>query len=246
MCAERSPISQADRVVLALRRMLLQGEFSAAERLTELGLAARLHASRTPVRQALNRLAHEGLLEELPRRGFRIRAFTVGEVWDAIEPRGVLEGTAARLAAEKLSSSDELHGLREALAAMERVTPETVQEFAVYLRLNDEFHREIWRLARSPILLRALEGVAALPFAAPGALVFGHGESAVARRTAAIAQDQHRGMVDAIARHAGTRAEALAREHALIARRNLERALEDPALRCQIPGAALVTLPFAV
>jgi GntR family transcriptional regulator of vanillate catabolism len=239
-------MSQTDRVVLALRKMLLQGEFSAAERLTELGLAARLQASRTPVRQALSRLAHEGLLEELPRRGFRIRAFTVTDVWDAIELRGVLEGAAARLAAEKLSSPDELNGLRRALAAMDQLAPATIPEFAAYLRLNDEFHREVWRLAGSPILLRALEGVAALPFAAPGALVFGHGESAVARHTAEVAQDQHRGMVEAIARHAGTRAEALAREHALIARRNLERALEDPSLRCHIPGAALVRLPFAV
>lgn len=239
-------MSQTDRVVLTLRRMLLQGEFASAERLTELDLAARLNASRTPVRQALTQLAHEGLLEELPRRGFRLRAFTVSEVWDAIELRGVLEGTAARLAAERLSDSTSLARLNELLAALDPVVPVTPEQFAVYLRVNDEFHREIWRLAGSPILRRTLESVSLLPFAAPGALVFGETEASVARRTAEIAQEQHRGLVEAITGHAGARAESLAREHALIARHNLERALANPDLAQRIPGAALLSFPRAV
>ena len=62
--------SQTDRAVLALREILLRGDFAPGQRLTELALAARLGASRTPVRHALNRLAHEGLLEALPAGGF--------------------------------------------------------------------------------------------------------------------------------------------------------------------------------
>ena len=62
--------SQTERAVLALREILLRGDFAAGQRLTELTLVARLGASRTPVRHALNRLAHEGLLEALPAGGF--------------------------------------------------------------------------------------------------------------------------------------------------------------------------------
>src|SRR4029078_8418887 len=104
--------TQTERVVLSLREMLLRGDFKPGERLTELGLVPLLKASRTPGRLALDRLANEGLLEALATTGFRVRAFALGDIWDAIEIRGVLEGTAARMAAERLESPDELGALR--------------------------------------------------------------------------------------------------------------------------------------
>src|SRR5215472_13995662 len=94
--------SQSGRAMLELRKSLLRGEFHPGERLSELPLVARLGVSRTPIRLALERLAHEGLLEASRSGGFIVREFTVDAVWDAIEVRGVLEGTAARLAAERL------------------------------------------------------------------------------------------------------------------------------------------------
>src|SRR5215472_10924352 len=92
--------SQTGRALLMLRELLLKGEFRPGERLSELQLVPRLGVSRTPIRSALDRLAHEGLLEETPSGRFLVREFTLADVWDAIELRGVLEGTAARLAAE--------------------------------------------------------------------------------------------------------------------------------------------------
>jgi len=80
--------SQTGRTVLKLREMLLRGEFQPGERLSELPLVARLGVSRTPIRLALDRLAHEGLLEIAPSGGFVARAFTLTEVYDAIEMRG--------------------------------------------------------------------------------------------------------------------------------------------------------------
>ena len=49
----------------------------------------------------------------------------------------------------------------------------TIDSFADYLEVNDAFHHEMWRLSKSPVLVRTLESASALPFAAPGALVFG-------------------------------------------------------------------------
>src|SRR5438105_10223032 len=100
--------SQTARALILVREMLLRGEFARGERISELPLVARLGMSRTPIRLALERLAHIGLLEAAATGGFTVREFTLAEVRDAIEVRGVLEGTAARLAAERLLDSLEL------------------------------------------------------------------------------------------------------------------------------------------
>lgn len=240
------PASQSDRAVILLRELLLKGTFAAGERLTELGLAPQLGVSRTPVRHAMTRLAHEGLLEELPRGGFRVRSFTVDEIWNAIELRGILEGAAARLAAERLARPAALASLKDVTTAMEDRLPQSLTDFVDYIQLNERFHREIWTLSGNRMLVDNIEHVVRLPFAAPGALVFGEAELPEARRTAELAQAQHRAIVDAIERRQGARAEALAREHALIAWDNLRRALDNRSLFVRFPGASLVRMPPAV
>jgi GntR family transcriptional regulator of vanillate catabolism len=194
------------------------------------------------VRLALERLAHEGLLEALPTTGFRVRVFTPTDVQDAIEVRGVLEGTAARLAAERLSDPAELDALRTSCRETAALLPMTVDRFVRYLDLNESFHRELWRLAKSPVLIRALEAAVALPFAAPGALVFGETESEQGTVQAMIAIEHHRAIVEAIENREGTRAESLAREHSRVARSNLERALREPRSSSPVPGASFVRL----
>jgi GntR family transcriptional regulator of vanillate catabolism len=233
--------SQSDRALFLLREQLLTGQFRPGQRLTELELVERLGVSRTPVRYALTRLAADGLIETIPRGGFRVCAFTLDEVWDAIEMRGVLEGTAARLAAERLDSQTDLDRLRAIQADLEALAPLAADSFGPYLKGNEAFHDEIVHLARSPILLRSVECVRRLPFAGPGALVFGEREVDQASRIGEIALAQHRALIEAIADREGTRAEHVAREHSRIARKNLERALADPQIFARFPGASLVT-----
>jgi GntR family transcriptional regulator of vanillate catabolism len=239
----RGANSQTGRVVLALREMVLRGDFRPGERLAELALVARLKASRTPVRLALDRLAHEGLLEALPAGGFRVREFSIEDVWDAIEIRGVLEGTAARLAAERLSSADELADLRACCREMEDVVAAGLEDFVRYLEVNDRLHAELRRLAKSPMLSRTIEAVVALPFAAPGALVYGSAELPQARAVAVIALEHHRSIVEAIENREGARAESLAREHSRVARKNLARALGDKDLFGRVPSVSLISMP---
>lgn len=235
----RDPRSQFERVVLALRKMLLAGDFQPGERLAELTLVPLLNASRTPVRLALDRLAHEGLLEPLPTTGFRVRAFAVADIYDAIEVRGVLEGMAARLAAERLRNEDDVRQLRRCYQDAVGLMPMTLEQFIRYIDLNEKFHGELWKLARSPMLLQAIEKHVALPFAAPGALVFTD-DPAASEADAVIALEHHRAIVDAISHREGSRAEALAREHSHVARRALERALRSRELFKRMPGATLI------
>jgi GntR family transcriptional regulator of vanillate catabolism len=237
--------SQTERVVVTLRGMLLRGDFRPGERLAELMLAPLLNASRTPVRLALERLAHQGLLEPLPYGGFRVREFTISDIWDAIEIRGVLEGTAARLAAERLSEPGALIELRRSVEALAALVPTNLDHFTRYIEENNRFHREVWRLADSPMLLRTLEEVCSLPFAAPEALVFGAFDVApqVHARNGALAVEQHGAILEAIENREGTRAENVAREHSRMARKNLDWALRKPDLLRRVPGGSLISRP---
>jgi len=235
--------SQADRVVLTLREMLLRGDFKPGERLAESALATLLKASRTTVRLALDRLAHEGLLEPLATAGFRVRAFALDDIWDAIEIRGLLEGAAARMAAERLNDPDELGALRLHCRQAEELLPMTRDRFVRYMEINEAFHAGVWRLAKSTMLRRSIERIVALPFTAPGALVFSWPEADEGNAEALIAIEHHRTLVEAIEHRDGGRAETIAREHARLAQRALKRALENTEAFRRMPGGTLIRNP---
>src|SRR5262249_51046309 len=147
-------------------------ELKPGEHIREIPLAERLGVSRTPARLALERLAHEGLVEARPKGGFVARQFSLQDILDAIEVRGVLEGTAARMACERLESDEELAGLRECIAAADTLLERqqsVMDSIAAYSSVNIRFHARLVELAKSPILARSIEQVLALPFASPSA-----------------------------------------------------------------------------
>ncbi|HEY6344662.1 MAG TPA: GntR family transcriptional regulator [Bryobacteraceae bacterium] len=240
--------SQTGRTLLNLREMLLRGDFRAGDRISELPLVARLGVSRTPIRLALDRLAHEGLLEAAPGGGFVVRGFTVADIWDALDLRGVLEGTAARLAAERFVHASDLDTLRKYLDSMDVRLPASpnIDGFAQYMEYNEAFHAEIVALAQSPLLRKALDRVIAIPFVAPSAVVVANLRVPNAMGNFAVGQEHHHAIVESIERRQGTRAEALAQEHARLSRRNLEAILGDPSLVSQVPGASLIKMTAAV
>jgi len=235
-------VSHSARTLLRLREMLFRGEFQRGERLSELPLSARLGVSRTPLRLALERLAHEGLLEASRSGGFTVREFTVDAVWDAIEVRGVLEGTAARLAAERLEDDRALDTLRHYRNEMDAIKKPAASEeaFSRYLDLNEEFHSEVVRLAKNEMLQWTLDRVISLPFASPSALLFARSKLPGAAEMHIIGQEQHHAIVDAIESRHGTRAESVAREHARLSRRNLELVLTDREILSCVPGNSLI------
>ena len=238
------PNSQTTKATLGLRELLLNGAFKPRERVPELRLVEELGVSRTPLRIALMTLEHEGLLETLPGGGFVVREFTRTDIDDAIELRGVLEGTAARLAAERLEAEEELETLRDICRELDAIVRSpSIETFMEYLRLNDEFHDAFQELAKSPQLTRALEHALALPFARPSALLMVHAALPESWEILLVAQHQHHALIDAIGRREGARAEAIAREHARIARRNLELVLDDLDLLEHVPGSTLLRLP---
>jgi GntR family transcriptional regulator of vanillate catabolism len=233
-------VSQTGRALLTLRELLLRGSFVPGERLSELALVARLKVSRTPIRLALDRLAHEGLLEPAPSGGFTVREFTVSDIWDSIEMRGILEGTAARLAAERFHDPAELNTLRDLQRQMDAASKHNMDSFAHYMDLNEAFHNELVALAKSPMLERTLRHLTSLPFASPSAMVFARSKLPRAAELLTIGQEQHHSILEAIENRQGTRAEAVAREHVRLSRRNLESVLMDANILSCVPGSSLI------
>lgn len=230
------------RATYELRQRIVGGALPGGTRLYEVALADELKISRTPVREAMSRLAEEGLLERAPGGGFVVRSFTYRDAMDAIELRGVLEGTAARIAAEQGVAPDDIRRIRGIVARIDGCFDAVDRDidFDRYSELNAAFHAMLSDLCGSPIIQRELERVVSLPFASPSAFVLGRSDSEVTRRTLVTAQAQHRGIVDAIEAREGARAEALAREHARIARENLRLNRNDADSDQTLPGLALI------
>lgn len=242
---ESRSASQTARATLLLRDMVIDGRFHPGERIKEIPLSAELRVSRIPLRLALERLAHEGLLEIRPTRGFVAQQFSTTDIYDAIDLRGLLEGTAARLASERLRDARDLIPLRESSEGMEalfRTRKLTLEAFTSYIDLNARFHAALVDLSRSRILRRAIKQACSLPFASPSAFLLKQQFLGDSRHLFLVALDQHRGIIDAIERREGMRAETLAREHARIARRNLDMALKDHELLRSVRGGKLIEL----
>jgi GntR family transcriptional regulator of vanillate catabolism len=240
--AEPPVKTQTRRAQAELREQILSGELPAGTRLYEIAIATALDVSRTPAREAMSRLVEEGLLERHRSGGFRVRSFSLNDVRDAIELRGALEGIAARLAAEQRPDAAALAPVRATIARLDRCFGDRLDDvdFEAYAEANAAFHAELAALSGSTIIRHELERVTYLPFASPSAFVGEGRDSASFRRSLVVAQEQHREMVEAIADGQGMRAEMLAREHARAARRNLEAARADHAMRRRLPGVALI------
>jgi len=236
----RGDNAQTVRATLGLRQLLLEGQIAPGERLVELTLVERLGVSRTPLRLALTTLEHEGLVESLPGGGFAVRTFSRVEVDDAIELRGVLEGTAARFAAERLESPAEVSELRGIVAELDEIVHDTSPEAVLgYVELNEAFHAELIRLAKSEMVAREVARVMAFPFASPAALLASHAQLSQ-REILLVAQHQHHALAEAIQAGHGTRAEEIAREHARISKRSLDLAIARREILDTLPGASLL------
>jgi GntR family transcriptional regulator of vanillate catabolism len=182
------------------------------------------------------------LVESLPGGGFAVRTFSRVEVDDAIELRGVLEGTAARFAAERLDSPGDLRELRDTVSQLDEIVHDTAPEAVLaYVELNALFHSQLVQLAKSEIITRAVSRVMAFPFASPASLLASHAQLSQ-REILLVAQHQHHALVEAIQAGHGTRAEEIAREHARISKRSLDLALARREILDALPGAAFLNV----
>jgi GntR family transcriptional regulator, vanillate catabolism transcriptional regulator len=221
--------SLTDQVVLRLREMILRGEVPGGQRVAEIPISERLGVSRTPIREALRVLAQEGLLEIAGKRGYRVMVFGDKEIEDAVDLRGVLEGTAARLVAEAGPSADLLETLEVCLsegAAIVEKKGYGADDDIRWAEVNGRFHQAIVQACGN----RALQGALALndklPFASAMAVLGGESRTKTIaqrhREVMRLAQSDHHQIVSSLRSRQGARVDAIMREHARRALINVE------------------------
>jgi DNA-binding GntR family transcriptional regulator len=119
-----------------LRRAIVRGELRPNERLVEADLAEQFNISRTPIREVLQQLGTEGLVERR-RRGWIVHEHDIEEIREIYETRAGLEGYAARLVAER-ATDEQLERIRRVDADEESNEPRTARDHLV--ELNQNFH----------------------------------------------------------------------------------------------------------
>lgn len=190
-----------------IRAAIRDGKLAPGERLTETDLAARFGVSRTPVRQAIARLEAEGLLTHEPRRGLTVTRPDHQQVVELYVMREVLEGAAARLAAQHASETE--------IAAMAEIVehePEVFGDAGALAEVNQRLHGLLYLAAHNRYLLRSLEQLAATMALLPTLLTHGG--------RAEQAHDEHRAIIAAILARDGAAAESAARRHARAAQKH--------------------------
>ena len=201
LSALNSGLPLGEAVFRVLRQALRDGVYRPGDRLREEEIGRELNVSRTPIREALGRLQSKRLIEPSGTKGLVVRTLDMTEVLELYAMREILEGAAARLAAQHASPS-EFEALEDLLTAFEA----HLDDAAEMARLNRLFHNGIIRAARNRYLETVLDelqdGIGLL-----GATTF----SVAERPDTAVTE--HRAMFDAIRERASDRAERLAAAH---------------------------------
>lgn len=140
------PVSIREKVYAVIRNDILNGRISPGERMVETRLAKQIKTSRTPVREALHMLEREGLLESIPRVGYRVKQIEWNEVEEICEIRAVNETLAARWAMERMTSK-EIHALEENVALSKRELKE--KDPRAFVSRDAEFHEILVRASGS-------------------------------------------------------------------------------------------------
>jgi DNA-binding GntR family transcriptional regulator len=149
-------VRAVDRVVATLRAGMFDGTLSPGDRIAEVEVAERLGVSRTPVREAIGRLAAEGLLDLQPNRGARVVSWSPEQLAEIFDLRLQLETRAARLAAAQISA-DQIGELHELAEQMMRVgKPGRHQDIPALHAANRRFHDLLVGAAGRPTLTAAL------------------------------------------------------------------------------------------
>src|SRR5262245_4786184 len=147
-----------ESVYESLRRMIQVGELMPGSRLTEIDLALKLKVSRTPLREALNRLERDGLVTNKPRHGYFVTVFDLKTLEDAFEVRELLDAHAAALAAEKIGEDDKakLRAIVRQCDVMAKRPNRPMADLVEEMRLGFEIHRIIARASGNEYLSDSL------------------------------------------------------------------------------------------
>lgn len=205
-------LTLSQTVTERLRAAILGGQFLPNEKLQEVALANFLDASRTPIRAALHSLASEGLVDYVPNRGYSVRGMDAERMLSVFDVRGVLEGLAARLAAENGMEETTQADYRDALAQGDRIFEKgslVAEDRDLFGEINVRLHGAILRAADNRMLNDMFRQCQNIPIASERNVLW------TDFKYLCRSHDDHHRLLEAIVLRDGARAEQLMREHVL-------------------------------
>jgi DNA-binding GntR family transcriptional regulator len=213
------PQAASEVAMNLIRKAILTGKLAPGERLIEDELAQQLQASRTPIREALLRLANDGLVDISRNRGATVRLYEPEEIGELYEMRALLEGYAARHAAGRIAKSG-LATLDDSIERSAGIAGDREGDIEELGEQNLRFHDTIIGLARSPQLESMIAQVRVLP------LVYQvYAWYSPVERDSSV--QYHERITRALRSRDADRAAAVMREHVLEARDSLLRHMTD-------------------
>ena len=221
----------AQSVTDILRAEIMSGQLAPGTKLQEVRLSQRLGVSRTPLRAGLHSLASEGLLEYQPNRGYCVRSLHPDRLISIFDLRGVLEGLAARLAAEKGMSASNEAIFREALVRADTIMAKGELlncDREPFGEINVQIHQIILKTADDVMLEEMLQRCRNTPISSERNVLW-HDFSWVRR-----SHDDHYRLLDAILLRDGARAEQLMKEHVHAVKLQIKSELESGAINLTI------------
>ena len=212
--------TKADEIALKIEEAIVSGELPPGTVLRQEQLSERFAVSRTPIREALRRVAALGLVSFVPNRGVRVRTLSREELREAFLVRAELESLATELAAPRMTEEDlveldeaeaRFSEATQALRARPRDDVDRWRLTSEWVRANHGFHDVIYRVSDAPLVERLAKS-ARRSFS--GHAVWGPGGSeidALYERN----DHEHRAIIAALRAGNAAGARALAREHVL-------------------------------
>ena len=196
--------SQGERAYLLIRDQIVTLKLAPGSVIEEAKLRQELGLGRTPIREALQRLAHENLVSFVPHRGTFVSDINLTDLHRLTEVRTEMEGYAARLAADRATTSD--RGQMQALMA----ELDTIDGADVHtlMRLDQRIHRLVYLTTRNQFLQAMLEEIFNLSLR-----IWFLGLDRGVRIKQAV--EEHRQLLDAIVSRDAQRAESVMRQHVM-------------------------------
>ncbi|TFV60273.1 GntR family transcriptional regulator [Mycobacterium sp. PS03-16] len=183
--------SAGQRAYTWIRDAILKGEFAEGEFIDEVALAARVGTSRTPVREALQRLQVERYVDLVPRRGAQVRVVTAVEMREIYQARFVLESDALRTICQRQAGVPE--SARALVADMEDAG--RAHDWNRFSQLDQLFHSELVRHQRNAVIAELYDSLQ------PRQVRLGTRTLTEAPSRLAIIEHEHRDLIEAIDRH---------------------------------------------
>ena len=223
--------TKADELSLALEQAIVSGEIPPGTVLRQEQLSEQYAVSRTPVREALRRLAALGLVSFEPNRGVRVRAPSLEELREAFLVRAELESLATEIAvprfrdddlAELERAEDRFAELTDRLRGRSRDGSDRARLVGEWVRANHAFHDVIYAVAGMPLLARLAKTTRF-----SGSAVWNPADARELDELYRRNESQHRAIIAAIRAKSAAGARSLAREHVLASGLLLERIVEQ-------------------